>query len=130
VIYCDLTIPYTDEIFEIPMSSIGEENSVVFVWTLPNNLGEAMKIIQNWGFKYEHCWMWNKAFVDEFTDNAEILIIASKGKPAIIKGSEFETGIEKPKLLKKKIYSTYGGSKVEMVFEKGNEGWSIWSELD
>ena len=89
-----------------------------------------MKIIENWEFKYEYCWVWNKAFVDELTDNAEILLIASKGKPTIIKGSEFDTGIEKPKLLKKKIYSTYGGSKVELVFLKGSEGWSIWSDLE
>jgi len=68
--------------------------------------------------------------VDEFTDNAEILIIASKGKPAIIKGSEFETGIEKPKLLRRKIYSTYGGSIVELKFEKGSEGYSIWSDME
>lgn len=130
VIYCDLTVPYIDEIFGIPISTIGEANSVVFVWALPNNLGEAIKLIESWGFKYEYCWVWNKAFVDEFTDNAEILIIASKGKPAIIKGSEFENGLEKPTILKKKIYSTYGGSKVEIQFGNGKEGWSIWSDLD
>jgi hypothetical protein len=130
VIYCDLTVPYTDEIYNLPISNIGEENSVFFAWALPYNLNDAMKIIGNWGFKYEHCWIWNKAFVDEFTDNAEILIIASKGNPSIIKGSDFENGIEKPKLLKKKIYSNYGGSKVELQFAKRNEGFSIWSDME
>ena len=130
VIYCDLTVLYTDEIQQLAVSDIGEENSVVFAWALPHNLNKAINIIENWGFKYEYCWVWNKAFVDELTDNAEILLIASKGKPAIIKGYEIDNAIEKPKLLKKKIYSTYGGSKVELVFLKGSEGWSIWSNLD
>jgi len=68
VIYCDLTVPYTDEIHQLPISEIGEENSVVFAWALPHNLGKAIKIIENWGFHYEYCWIWNKAFVDEFTN--------------------------------------------------------------
>jgi len=130
VIYADMTGSLNSDIYRLPVSEIAQEDAVLLLWTDPKRLGEAMELIKRWGFSYEYCWVWNKDFVAEMTDNAEILLIGSMGFPKIIKGEEFYNGGEKPNLIMKKIYSTYGGSKIELFLNQNDEGWNIWSEME
>lgn len=130
VIYADMTGSLKSDICRLPVSEIAQEDSVLLLWSDPKRLGEAMNLIGRWGFTYEYCWVWNKDFVAEITDNAEILLIGSMGFPKIIKGEEFDFGGEKPKLIKKKIYSTYGGKKIEIYLDQTKEGWNIWGEME
>ena len=130
VLYADMKGSINPDICRLPLTEIAEEDSVLLLWTDPKRLGEAMELIKRWGFSYEYCWVWSKDFVAEMTDNAEILIIGSMGFPKIIKGEEFYLGGEKPNLIMKKIYSTYGGKKIQLFLDQGNEGWNVWGEIE
>ena len=130
VLYADLRGITNPDICRLPLSEIAEDDSVLLLWTDPKRLGDAMELVKRWGFSYKHCWVWTKEFLADMTDNAEILLICSVGYPKIISGDEFDVHSEKPTLIKKKIYSTYGGKKIELFLGQGNEGWNIWTEME
>lgn len=130
VIYADLKGILNCDICRLPLFEIAEEDSILFLWTDPTRLGEAIELIKRWGFSYKYCWVWNKDFIAEMSDNAEILLIGSKGYPKIIKGEEFDLSSEKPNLIKKKIYSTYGGRKIQLFLDESNEGWNVWGDME
>ena len=127
VIYGDLSNHPTENLTKLPISALGEDNSVLFLWTTPTTLGQTIALINNWGFQYKTCFVWYKD-VFEVSDKAEILTVSTRGQPPMIKLSE-ESAVKtvKPELVKQMMDTIYTGSKVELTF--GNsaiEEWTLW----
>lgn len=128
VIYADLTNQESEgELAQIPIGEIAEPSSVLFLWVTPSGLERGLKFAQHWGFDYKTCMVWNKEFLRDLTNNAEILLISAKGSPAMIfKESEPYRNGNKPQVIRERIQATYLGSKIDLFFEDSLTGWKFW----
>lgn len=128
VIYADITNHYQEyELSQLPIGEIAESSSVLFLWVTPTGLERGLKLAQNWGFEYKTCMVWNKEFLHDVTNKAEILLISAKGNPAMIfKESETYRNGNKPQVIRERIQATYLGSKVDLFFEDSLTGWKLW----
>jgi disulfide oxidoreductase YuzD len=128
VLYCDLTNNPSENLSKLPISEIGEADSVLFLWTTPRNLEQVLSLINLWGFHYKTCMIWYKD-VFEISDKVEILTISTKGNPPMIsKSDEPDAKTEKPELVREIISASYTGTKIELTFIDTNiDGWTLWS---
>lgn len=128
VIYADLTNQSQEnEHSQLPIGKIAESSSVLFLWVTPTGLERGLKLAQNWGFAYKTCMVWNKEFLHDVTNKAEILLVSAKGNPAMIfKESEPYRNGNKPQVIRERIQATYLGSKVDLFFEDSLTGWKFW----
>jgi hypothetical protein len=124
VIYADLTNQHSEsEIAQLQIGEIAESSSVLFLWVTPTGLERGLKLAQHWGFVYKTCMVWNKEFLHDVTNKAEILLISAKGNPAMIfKESEPYRNGNKPQVIHERIQATYLGAKLELL----SDGWQIW----
>ena len=49
-----------EEIKNLPVNSIAENNSVLFLWTIQKYLKESFDVMKSWGFKYQRTITWDK----------------------------------------------------------------------
>ena len=123
VFYVDNTLPMDNGLYELPVSDLGEDDSVLFLWVIPEGLEDGLKIINKWDYHYRTCLVHNHDFLDEPSNNAEILLISTKGNPALIcQGYEPYRDGNKPRVIRERIQSTYTGAKLELL----PDGWVIW----
>ena len=55
VVYCDLTNNPSENLSKLPISEVGEADSVLFFWTTPSKLSLGLDLIKTWGFHYKTC---------------------------------------------------------------------------
>lgn len=123
VIIIDLSQREPDDLIQTDISSICEQDSLLFVWVKPKQLESGLGICKNWGFRYSTCLIWNKDKNHDVSFNSEILLISTKGNPAI-KFKQFNASSEKPLMVEEIIKKGYPEiSKVEILL---GEGWKIW----
>jgi N6-adenosine-specific RNA methylase IME4 len=81
-----------DKIKQMPVASIAEENSILFMWVTMPMLQQGLDVIEAWGFKYTTCgFSWfkrNKVKHSLFIggghytrSNTELCLIGVRGKP-------------------------------------------------
>lgn len=66
----------------LPVSSISQKESVLFLWVTSPLLEDAFKVINAWGFKYKTSFIWDKVKHNMGHYNSvrhEILLISTKG---------------------------------------------------
>ena len=128
VVYCDLTNNPSENLSKLPISEIGEADSVLFLWTTPFKLSMALRLLETWKYHYITCMVWYKD-VFEISDKAEILTISTKGNPPMIQQAEESDGkTEKPELVREMISASYTGTKIELTFGDSDlDGWKMWS---
>ena len=124
VIYMEQGNQNIDQYNKLPMGGLGESDSVLFLWTNPSLLENSMKIIHQMGFHYKTAFLWNKDVLNEVSDSGEIMMVATKGNPPMIKQTT-EIGImEKPQIVRQMIDQTYPHqSKIQITL---GEGWKKW----
>jgi hypothetical protein len=125
VIQTEYHIDDFEKCSKIPIGALAETDSVLFLWTLPPLLEEAMKLIQIWGFKYKTAFFWNLDVLKECSDLGEVMLIGIKGNPPMISltnGNQPMT--EKPKLIKEMMEQVY--QPVDKVIIHIGEGWELW----
>jgi hypothetical protein len=123
VIILDITNKETDDISNTDISSICEDDCLLFLWVKPQQVYSGIRICKHWGFKYQTCLFWNKDHLKEITLNGELLLVSVKGSPNVI-FREYEDSSEKPELFEEIIREGYHDiSKVELQI---GEGWKIW----
>ena len=49
-----------EDICNLPINSISEKDSVLFLWGTVPMLPEAFQVMERWGFKYKTCLFWHK----------------------------------------------------------------------
>ena len=123
VIYVEYGTNPIDQHYQSPIGDIGESDSVLFFWTTLPRLETSLKIINGWGFHYKTSFLWNKDVLNEVSDLGEILLIATKGNPPLIKLSTEHGVVEKPPMVRQMIDQTYKGSKILITLGKG---WREW----
>lgn len=134
------------DIAKIPVKEIADDNCVLLIWATFPRLDYALEIIKQWGFKYKTCaFTWIKKNKKENTNfwgmgyytrsNAEICLLAIKGKPLERKSHSVHSVVEspirehsqKPDEIRDKIIELFGDlPKVELFARQKTDGWDVW----
>ena len=141
------------DIQELPISSIAEENSILFLWVTFPCLEEGFELIKKWGFTYKTCaFNWVKRNKKQDTpfwglgywtrSNSELCLLATKGSPKRISKrvhqiiedwtaeqihSPIEKHSKKPDIIRDKIVELCGDlPRIEMFARQKADGWDSW----
>ncbi len=126
------------DIKAMPVSSLTEDNAVLFLWGTAPLLPEALELIEAWGFKYKTNFVWDKVKHNMGHYNSvrhELLLIATKGSctPDNIQLFDSVQTIErssrhseKPEEFRNIIETLYYGNKLELFARKKVDGWEVY----
>jgi|TARA_R100001163_G_C4993042_1_gene144939 N6-adenosine-specific RNA methylase IME4 len=126
-----------EEIKNLPVNTIAENNSVLFLWTIQKYLKESFDVMENWGFKYQRTITWDKGngmCLFGFHHRTEFLLFGYKGKLKMYpKRKTFPTLVQatsnyhsfKPQIFRDLI-SMFGDKKIELFARQKVEGWDCW----
>lgn len=139
------TVMKTEDICKIPVNDIADDNCILFMWATFPNLPDALRVIDAWGFKYKTVgFNWVKTNkkngkyffgIGYYTkSNAEICLIATKGKPKPI--SNYVSSVivsprrehsRKPDEVRDKIVELMGNlPRIELFARQRTDGWDAW----
>ena len=133
------------DICALPIASLTDKDCALFMWATFPNLKEAFEVISAWGFEYKTvAFVWckkNKIADSWFTglgywtrSNAEICLLATKGKPKRVSKSVrqiIDTPIErhskKPDEVRTRIVELMGDlPKIELFAREKADGWDVF----
>ena len=133
------------DINKLSIPTITDKNCILFMWATYPNLKDGLEVIEAWGFKYKtvgftwvkknkkaDSWFWGLGYYTR--SNAEICLIATKGKPKVQSRSVhqvIDTPIEKhskkPSCVREKIVSLMGNlPRIELFARQRVDGWDAW----
>lgn len=134
-----------EDICNLPVNNIASKDSVLFMWVTFPNLMEGLKVIESWGFIYKTvAFVWikqNRRKPSLFLGmgfwtraNAEICLLATKGKPKRISAkvhqvivSKIEEHSKKPNETRKRIVELMGElPRIELFAREKVVGWDVW----
>lgn len=142
-----------ENICQLPVQKIANNDCILFLWATYPNLPEAFEVIKAWGFEYKTVgFTWVKMYSNGkpvcglgywTRSNAEICLIATKGKPKRVnKGvyqivfSKQEGHSKKPAEVRNRIVQLMGDlPRIELfarplkdrLFEDDSfKGWDLW----
>ena len=133
------------EIQALSIQDISDDNCVLFLWATYPCLEEALELIKIWGFEYKtvgFTWAKKNKKADSWfmglgywtRANAEICLLATKGKPtridkgvhSLIEG-RIEEHSKKPDLVRNRIVKLMGDlPRIELFARYKTEGWDVW----
>lgn len=133
------------DIQDLPISKLADADCVLFLWVTFPCLEEGLELIKAWGFKYKTCgFCWikqNKKSDSLFTgmgywtrSNAEICLIATKGKPKRLNksvhqviSSKIREHSQKPDETRERIVQLIGDlPRIELFARQYADGWDCW----
>lgn len=135
LVYPTMTV---EQIKALNVSSITEENAVLFLWTTNKYIEDAYAVARSWGFKPSTMLVWCKkpkgrGLGGTFGISTEYLLFARKGT---FKAKErhwstwFEAKrgkhSEKPLIARQMIEKCFEGEKIELFARDKAEGWDVW----
>lgn len=142
---CKYDVMSIEDIKNLPVKDLADDDCVLFMWVTMPKLNEVFDVIKAWGFEYKTCaFTWvkrNKKSPSWFFGmgrwtraNAELCLLATKGKPRRISGgvsSIIDTPIEghskKPNITRDKIVELLGDvPRVELFARQKCSGWDAW----
>jgi N6-adenosine-specific RNA methylase IME4 len=128
-----------NELKNMPLSSLTEDNAVLFLWGTAPLLPEALELINAWGFKYKTNFIWDKVKHNMGHYNSvrhELLLIATKGSctpdnvqlfDSVQSIERSDRHSEKPEEFRNIIETLYSyGNKLELFARKSAEGWEVF----
>lgn len=126
-----------EEIKNMPISSISEDKSVLFLWTIQSYLERSFEVIKSWGFKYQRTVTWDKQngmCLFGFHHRTEFLLFGYRGRiemyprrkafPTLVQAKS-QKHSEKPQIFRDLI-DPFGNSKIELFARKRVDGWDAW----
>lgn len=126
-----------EDIKALPVQSISDENSVLFLWTTHSYLPRAFEVLKEWGFKYQRTITWDKQngmCLFGFHHRTEFLLFGYKGKIEMYpKRKAFPTMVvaksnrhsEKPQVFRDLI-KPFGETRIELFARQKTDGWDVW----
>ena len=134
------------DIANLNVESITSEDCILFLWVTFPKLQESFSVIKSWGFEYKTVgFVWIKKNKKQTNtnfwgmgrwtrSNAEICLIATKGKPKRINAgihSVIEHPImqhsKKPNIVRDKIVELVGDlPRIELFARETTDGWDSW----
>lgn len=142
---CKYKVQSKEWIDNLPVKNIADKDCILFLWVTMPKLNECWDLIQKWGFEYKTVgftwvkrnkkspsWFWGMGSWTRA--NAELCLIATKGKPKRISASVhsvIDTPIEghskKPEETKKRILELVGDlPRIELFARQKTDGWDVW----
>ena len=134
-----------DEICALPVSKFAAENCALFLWVTFPKLEECFDVIKAWGFTYRtvaFTWIkqtkksgkWFMGLGWWTRNNAEICLLATKGKPKRVSAcvrelvvSPIEQHSKKPDIVRDRIVELMGDlPRLEMFARQAPAGWDVW----
>ena len=143
---CKYNLMTTEDIKQLPINSIADDDCVLFCWVTYPKLNEVFDIIKAWGFEYKTvAFTWVKKYKngDNFMGmgrwtraNAEICLLATKGKPKRVSASVRqvietipERHSKKPDIVREKIVELCGDlPRIELFARERVENWDCWGD--
>ena len=141
---CKYDVMSIDDIKNLPVKDLADDNCILFMWVTFPKLDECLDVIKAWSFEYKTVgFTWVKKYKngDNFMGmgrwtraNAEICMIATKGKPKRINAgirqiieSVPERHSKKPDIVRDKIIELVGDlPRIELFARDKTEGWDVW----
>jgi len=141
---CKYSVMSIEELKALPVQSIADNDCILFMWVTFPKLQEGLDLIQAWGFIYKTvAFTWIKKSgigtyyvgMGSYTRaNAEIVLLATKGKLKRIDGSVKQIiestpkqHSQKPNIVRDKIIQLYGDlPRIELFARTKIHGWDIW----
>jgi N6-adenosine-specific RNA methylase IME4 len=131
-----------DAIKALPVESIADDNSTLWLWTTHAYLPKAFDVMSEWGFKYQRTITWDKnngMCLFGFHHRTEFLLFGYRGKlemyprrkafPTIV-CAKSEKHSSKPQVFRDLI-KPFGDTKIELFARQKTEGWDVWgNEVD
>ena len=135
-------LPYqsmtVEQICSIPVASLADDDSRLFLWTTNRYLPDAFRVIRAWGFIYRQTLVWHKLGVNlpasVAPNNVEFLLVGTRGAPerlatlpsatfSIARRSKHST---KPEAWLDHIEQISPGPYVELFSRRHRLGWDVW----
>ena len=139
------------DIANLPVSSITEDDAILFIWTTDYHLEKCLGIIKSWGFEYKTVgFVWQKlnkqnkpvCFMGAYTmkSGVELCLLATKGKHAhkMVEKHNVRSLVQSPRLhhskkpdeIRERIVDLVGDgkSKIELFARDRFEGWDCWGD--
>lgn len=142
---CKYPVMSIQDINNLPVSSIADNNSILFMWVTMPKLNECFDVIKSWGFEYKTCaFTWvktNKISGTPFMGmgrwtraNSELCLLATKGKPIRIDAGVHSVVIDnirehsrKPDQVRDRIVKLCGDiPRIELFARSSSPGWDVW----
>ena len=132
------------EICSLPVAELADKNCILFMWATYPNLCEAFDVLKAWGFTYKTVgFTWMKMYsngrpvcgLGYYTRaNAEICLIATKGKPKRINKGVYQAILapqqehsRKPDEIRERIVQLMGNlPRIELFARQKVAGWDSW----
>ena len=133
------------EIMNIPVSSISEDNSHLYLWVPNALLMEGLKVMESWGFTYKTHIVWQKIRKDGgpdgrgvgfyFRNTTELLLFGIRGKMRTLQPGRSQVNIiktrkrehsRKPDEQYDLIEACSPGNYLELFGRGGNKNWATW----
>jgi N6-adenosine-specific RNA methylase IME4 len=133
------------DIINLPISTVADKNSVLFLWTISSKLPVAVEAIKVWGFEYKTiAFTWIKTSqktgmpncrLSSYTLSAtEICLLGMKGrlpkqsyKVRQVIMSPRERHSKKPDEVRTRIVQLCGDlPRIELFARQKTEGWDVW----
>ena len=135
-----------DWIKNLNVSTISDDNAILFMWTTDSHLPLALEVIKSWGFIYRTIgFIWNKkeksgkqvCYMGIWTmKGSEICLLATRGKihnriqshkvRQLTEAVRREHS-QKPEEIKIKIIQLMGDlPRIELFARQKTEGWDVW----
>lgn len=142
---CKYPVMAFEDIARLPVRMITDDDSVLFLWATFPKMDEALALIPRWGFEFKTCaFTWVKTNPVSGTPffgmgswtraNAEVCLLATKGKPKRISASvsqiiisRTERHSKKPDEVRERIVKLVGDvPRLEMFARASFPGWDRW----
>jgi N6-adenosine-specific RNA methylase IME4 len=137
-----------DAIKSFDMSSIANENSVLFLWVVNSMLPEGLRLMEHWGFTYKtvaFTWVKKNKKSDTFfvglgyytRQNPELCLLGTRGKglKRISKGvrnlvvERIREHSRKPDIVRDYIVELYGNvPRIELFARCRTDGWDTFGD--
>lgn len=144
---CKYPVQKNEWIETLPVQEIADKDCLLFLWVTMPKLSECWGIINKWGFEYKTvAFTWVKRNKKSFSwfwgmgnwtrANAELCLLATKGKPTRISASVhsiIDTPIEghskKPDVTRDRIVELVGDlPRIELFARQHVKGWDCWGD--
>jgi site-specific DNA-methyltransferase (adenine-specific) len=137
------------DMMSLPVGRVAAEDSVLFLWTTGPFLGEALKVIDAWGFKYKTIgFAWVKTRGEKLhlglgyhtRGNEELCLLATRGRGLSRTRSDVPQVVvapvtrhsEKPEEVRHRIEALYGHQRrIDIFARRQAPGWeAVGDEID
>jgi N6-adenosine-specific RNA methylase IME4/ParB-like chromosome segregation protein Spo0J len=127
------------ELAALPISAVVARQAVLFLWTTPPKLAEAVALVDSWGFLYRTSAVWDKAVAglgSWFRQEHELLLVATRGgmvapapstrPPSVIRARRGRHSA-KPAKVHEIIEQMYPGvARLELFARAERPSWTCW----